>query len=100
MNLRIERLKNLFKWSGISVAIGTSSLVVWTSYDINRRLRKPLSTNFLSSRAEFIYIPHNFLQEPVRDFLNEFFEEETKIYSFLYNVKKKLTFTKVPNFLT
>ena len=97
MNLRIERLKTLIKWSGLSVALGTTSMVVWTSYDINQRLRKPLSTNFLNSRAEFIFIPHNYFQEPVADFLNELFEEETKIYSFLYNIKKKLTFTKVIN---
>jgi hypothetical protein len=97
MNLRVDRFKNILKWSGISVFIGSSASIAWTCHDINRRLRKPLSTNFLSSRAEFIYIPHNFFNEPVRDFLNEFFEEETKIYSFLYNVKKMLTFTKVKN---
>lgn len=95
MNLRVDRLKNILKWSGLSVFIGSTASLVWTSHDISARLRKPLSTNFLSSKSEFIFIQHNYFQEPVRDFLNEFFEEETKIYSFLYNVKKKLTFTKV-----
>lgn len=94
MNLRADRVKNILKWSGISVAIGSTTGIVWTSYDINRRLRKPLK-NCLGNRAEYIFLKHNYFQEPVRDFLNEFFEEETKIYSFLYNVKKMLTFTKV-----
>lgn len=67
-------------------------------YDVNRcikRLRKPLSTNFMNRRCEFIYIKHDYFREPVKDFLNKLFQEETRIYSVLYNLKKKLTFTKV-----
>lgn len=77
---------------GASAVFG---LVAYDSYRCVQRLRKPLNTNFLNRRCEFIYIPHNYLREPVKDFLNEFFEEETMIYSVLYNLKKKLTFTKV-----
>jgi hypothetical protein len=97
MNWRIDRVKSWIKWSGVSVLIASTSTMVWTSYDLNRRLRKELTNDF-KNRAEFIYIPRDFTREPVRDILNEFFEEETKIYSFLYNIKRSLTFTKVRYF--
>lgn len=74
-------------------------LISYTFYEtseVYKFLRKPLNTNCLfSNRSEWIYIKHNYLRDPVRDFLNEFFEEETKIYSFLYNLRKRMTFTKV-----
>lgn len=73
----------------------TLSYAIYDSYRCVQRLRKPLSTKFLSRRCEFIYIPRDFFREPVKDFLNEFFREETRIYSFLYNLKRTLTFTKV-----
>lgn len=89
------RVKNILKWCG---AIGSTSLIAWTIYEsieTYRVLRKPLSTNCCNKKVEWVYVKHNYLREPFRDFLNEFFREETKIYSFLYNLKKKLTFTKV-----
>jgi len=90
------KIKYILKWTGI---IGGSTLISWTLYEgceTYKLLRKPLNTNCLGlNSSKFIYLKHNFLREPVRDFLNEFFEEETKIYSFLYNLKAKLTFTKV-----
>lgn len=81
---------------GASAVLG---LAVYDGIKCVQLLRKPLNTNFLNRRCEYIYIPHNYLREPVKDFLNEFFEEETMIYSALYNMKKKLTFTKVNNLL-
>lgn len=46
----------------------------------------------------YIYIKHDPFREPVKDFLAEIgFREETLIYSFLHNIKRKLTFTKVRN---
>lgn len=90
------KLKYILKWCSI---LGGSTFISWTIYETVEAynfLRKPLNTNCLfSNKSEWIYIKHNFLREPVRDFLNEFFEEETKIYSFLYNLKKSMTFTKV-----
>lgn len=72
------------------------SYTVYESNEVYKFLRKPLNTNCLfSNRSEWIYIKHNYLRDPVRDLLNEFFEEETKIYSFLYNLRKRMTFTKV-----
>ena len=79
--------------AGVSAA--TLGFVIYDSYRCVQRLRKPLNTNFLTRRCEYIYIPHDYFREPVKDFLNELFQEETFIYSLLYNLKKKLTFTKV-----
>lgn len=49
----------------------------------------------MTRRCEYIYVPHDYFREPVKDFLNELFQEETMIYSVLYNLKKRFTFTKV-----
>jgi len=90
------RTRYILKWCSL---ISGSSFISYTVYEYSeacRVLRKPLNTNCLfDNRSEWIYIKHNYLREPVRDLLNEFFEEETKIYSFLYNLKKRMTFTKV-----
>jgi hypothetical protein len=79
---------------GVSAAVGFTA---YDSYKCVKILRKPLNTGFLnkSGRCEIIYIKHDYFREPVKDFLNEFFEEETLIYSLIYNIKRKLTFTKV-----
>lgn len=84
----------------VKIAVGclgtvVLGLAVHDGYKCAQRLRKPLSTNFLNKRCEFIYIPHDYFREPVKDFLNKLFQEETLIYSVLYNLKKRLTFTKV-----
>jgi hypothetical protein len=90
------RSRYILKWSSI---ITGSSFISYTFYqysEASKFLRKPLNTKCLfGNRSEWIYIKHNYLREPVRDLLNELFEEETKIYSFLYNLKKRLTFSKV-----
>lgn len=85
----------LKKCCGIIGASAALGLIVYESYKCAKILRKPLNTNFMSRRCEFIYIKHDYFREPVRDFLNELFQEETLIYSVLYNLKKKFTFTKV-----
>ncbi|CRL02310.1 CLUMA_CG015381, isoform A [Clunio marinus] len=88
--------KHIKRWCG--GILGASTLIGLAFYDSYRcvqRLRRPLNTNFLTKRCEYIYIKHNYLREPVKDILNELFQEETMIYSVLYNIKKKLTFTKI-----
>lgn len=91
-----SRTKTLFKLCSVLGGSSFLSWTIWESYQAYKFLRKPLNTRCMfGNRAEWIYIKHNYLREPVRDFLNEFFEEETKIYSFLYNLKKSMTFTKV-----
>lgn len=81
------------------VALGAAAVVgiaaVYDCIKLEEKLRKPLSINFMSRKCEYIYLKHNYLREPVKDFLNEFFPEETMIHSVLYNIKRKLTFTKV-----
>lgn len=89
----------------VKLVVGCLGTVVlgfaaYDGYRLVQRLRKPLSTNFLNKRCEFIYIPHDYFREPVKDLLNELFQEETLIYSVLYNLKKKLTFTKVSCVMT
>ena len=81
------------------VIVGSATILtswaIYESYQINQKMRKPLNTKFLDRRCQFIYIDRNYLREPVKDFMTEIFHEETLIHSFLYNIKKKLTFTKV-----
>jgi hypothetical protein len=89
------RVKFILKWSTV---ISSSAILTYTLYEANdciERLRKPLNTNFLFKKCEFIYIDHNYLREPVKDLWNEFFEEEAAIYSYFNNLKRKFSFTKV-----
>lgn len=88
-------LSNRVKFAVSGASALALGFVVYDSYRCVQRLRKPLNTKFLSQRCEYIYIPHDYFREPVKDFLNELFGEETFIYSVLYNLKRKLTFTKV-----
>lgn len=89
MPIYVRRLCGIL---GASTVLG---LAIYDSYRCLGRLRKPLNTKFMTRRCEYIYVPHDFFREPVKDFLNELFQEETMIYSVLYNLKKRLTFTKV-----
>lgn len=86
-----KRAKLIF----VSATTVLGGLAFYDSYKCYKRLRKPLNSNCLFPKREFIYITHDYFREPIKDFLNKFFEEETLIYSMLYNLKKKLTFTKV-----
>lgn len=88
MSKRVKLVAGCIGTVVLGLAVYDGSLCV-------QRLRKPLSTNFLNKRCEFIYISHDYFREPVKDLLNKLFQEETLIYSILYNIKKRLTFTKV-----
>lgn len=93
-----KTVKRLYKTFGLTAAIALSSWTCYESYMAVKTLRRPLNLNVLSHRkCEFIYIQHDYFRQPVQDFLNELFKEETKIYAFLYNLRRKLTFTKVFN---
>lgn len=81
------------------VALGATAVLgiaaVYDGIKLVEKLRQPLNTRLLEKHCEYIYIKHNYFREPVKDFLNEFFQEETLIYSIIYNLKRKLIFTKV-----
>lgn len=87
------------RWYGILGASAVIGISVFESYKCIKRLRRPLNIKFMNRRCEYIYIPHDYFREPVKDFLNELFQEETMIYSILYNLKRKLTFTNVGQLL-
>lgn len=85
--------------------IGSSALLAtWAIYDgyqAVQKLRKPLNSSFLSRKSEFIYISRDYFREPVKDLLTSSrstFDEESLIATFLYNVKNRLSFTKVVYF--
>lgn len=87
--------KHVKRWCGLLGASTVLGLAIYDGYHCVKRLRKPLNTKFMTRRCEYIYLPHDYFREPVKDFLNKLFQEETMIYSALYNLKKRLTFTKV-----
>lgn len=93
--LVFKMMSKRIKLAATGVTVIAFGCVVYDGYRCVQRLRKPLNTNFLNRRSEYIFINHDYFREPVKDFLNELFQEETLIYSILYNLKKKLTFTKV-----
>lgn len=84
------------KYLGI---VGTSAifgLVLNESINCVQRIRKPLNLRVLDKRSDcYIYIKRDYFREPVKDIFLEIFQEETLLYNLLYNIKKKLTFTKV-----
>lgn len=79
---------------------GSTLLATWAIYDgyqTVQKLRKPLNSSFLSRKSEFIYISRDYFREPVKDLLTTSSSSysESLIDTFLYNVKNKLSFTKV-----
>lgn len=87
---------------GKYLIIGSSALLTtWAIYDgyqCIQKLRKPLNSGVLSRKSEFIYISRDYFREPVRDLFTtsgSTFDDESLIATFIYNVKKKLSFTKV-----
>lgn len=81
------------------IVLGATAVVVgvvaFESLQTIKVLRKPLDTKVLERRQKFIYIDRNYFREPVKDFMTEMFQEETLLHTLLYNVKRKLSFTKV-----
>lgn len=82
--------------------IGSSALLTtWAIYDgyqLVQKLRKPLNSGVLSRKSEFIYISRDYFREPVRDLFTSSgstFDDESLVATFIYNVTKKLSFTKV-----
>lgn len=79
------------------------SLGAYSTYQTLHILRKPLNTNCLAhKRSEYIYLKHDYFRAPVKDIMNELFQDEPKIIStadkinsFLYAIKKKVTLTKL-----
>lgn len=89
-----NNLKRAIQITGIA----SVALLTYEIYSSIESIKGLVNTRVLEKRPSccYIYIKHDYFREPVKDFLTELgFREETLLYSFLHNIKRKLTFTKV-----